>query len=118
MCVRLAWTVVGALLLCGCATMNYSSPRPASEVSQCIAAGWRKVPGSGWELPVSVTKPGDYYFVDVVLVRDFPTFLPIHSMWAKVRDTQSGSATQYRRNLQISHKRIDRVVVACQSGTD
>ena len=98
--------------------MTYTSNRSALEVSECIANGWRKVPSSGLELPVSLTKSEDYYLVDVVLVRDFPTFIPIHSAWAKVRDSSAGSTTQYHQNFQISHEKIDRVVVECQGEKD
>jgi hypothetical protein len=102
----------------GCTTMTYTSQKPAAVVSDCIASGWRKVPSSGLEVPVSLAKTDDYYFVDVVLVRDFPTFLPIYSIWAKVRPSSpgdtAGSSTVYRRNFQISHEEIDRVVKECQ----
>ncbi len=115
---RIACLVVALLLLSGCPTMTYRSNRSALEVSQCIADGWRRVPGSGWELPVSLTKSDDYYSVDVVLVQDFPTFIPIHSAWAKMWDSAAGSTTKYHRNLQISHEKIDRVVVECQGKKD
>ncbi|HET7765041.1 MAG TPA: hypothetical protein VFK92_08115 [Burkholderiales bacterium] len=110
--------MIAALTTVGCTTTNYASPKPALAVSDCIAVGWRKVPDSGVELPVSLTKTDDYYFVDVVLVRDFPTFLPIHSIWAKVRPDSpgdnGGSSTEYRRNFQVTHEKIDRVVQECQ----
>ena len=61
-----------------------------------------------------MTETRDYSFVEVVLVRDFPTLLPIRSVWAKVRPAVTGSTTQYRRNLQIWHKRLDAVVAGCQ----
>jgi hypothetical protein len=67
---------------------------------------------------VSLTKSNEYYFVDVVLVRDFPTFTPIHSIWAKVRPSSpvegGGSSTEYRRNFQVMHEKIDQVVKECQ----
>ncbi len=115
---RIACLVVALPVLSGCATMTYTSDRSALEVSQCIADGWRRVPSSGWELPVSLTKSEDHFFVDVVLVQDFPTFIPTHSMRAKVWDSSAGSTTTYHRNLQISHKKIDRVVVECQGKED
>lgn len=102
-------------VLSGCTTMTYTSQESAQKVSDCIAIGWRKVTSSGKELPVSLTKEKDYYFVEVVL----PTlFIPIHSIWAKVRplsaDLSDGSITEYRRNLQIRHEKIDDVVESCQ----
>lgn len=106
------------LLFAGCSTVTYTSQKPAVEVSQCIANGWRDVSGSGVKMPVTLTKSRDYYFIDVVMVRDFPSNLPLRSMWAKVRPSQpddtSGSSTEYRQNLQVSHGRIDRVVKECQ----
>jgi len=106
------------LTVSGCATMTYTSHRSAEEVSTCIANGWRDVPSSGIQLPVSLTREADYYLVDVVLVRDFPTSVVFHSIWAKVRPATTappgGSTTEYRRNLQILHENIDRVVVTCQ----
>lgn len=115
---RAIFVITVMLMVSGCTTLTYTSHRPAREVSDCIAKGWRKVPSSGMEVPVTLTLEKDYYFVDVVLVRDFPTFLPIHSIWAKVRPsasgTETGSTTEYRRNFQIMHKRIDGVVETCQ----
>jgi hypothetical protein len=74
------------------------------------------------ELPVTLIEEKDFYFVDMVLVRDIPTFLPIHSIWAKVRPSSSapeaGSTTEYRRNFQITHKKIDGVVETCQEGVE
>ena len=102
------------MLLSGCSTVSYTSSRSAPEVAECIASGWRTVPNSGYEVPVTLKKLRDYYMVDVVLVRDFPTFLPLRSIWAKVREAPTGSSTTYRRNLQISDKKIDRVVSDCQ----
>ncbi len=115
---RIAFLVVAWRIPPGCATMTYTSTRSALEVSECIADGWRRVPSSGLELPVSRTRSEDHYFVDVVLVQDFPTFIPIHSAWAKVWDSASGSTTKYHRNLQLSHEKIDRVVVECQGKKD
>jgi len=106
------------LLMPACASMTYTSKQPAETVANCIANGWRKVPDSGYEIPVSLTRTESYYFVDVVLVRDFPTGTPLHSIWAKVSPgapgTASGSTTEYQRNFQIKHQKIDRVVKDCQ----
>ena len=102
--------------------MTYQSQHSAEAVSDCIARGWRKVPDSGIELPVSLTKDKDYYVVDVVLVRDFPTFMPFHSMLARVRplsaDVSGGSMTEYHRNFQIWHQKIDGVVIRCQENPE
>jgi hypothetical protein len=102
----------------GCATVNYTSQKPAALVSECIANGWRKVPESNAELPVTLIQTSDYYFVDVELVQDFPIYLPMHSIWAKVWPSPPGevvdSHTEYRRNIQIKHEKIDRVVKECQ----
>lgn len=115
---RNAVALIFTLMATGCTTMTYHSEKPADVVSSCIASGWRRVPGPEVELPVSLTRTDEYYYVDVVLVRDFPTFIPIHSMWAKVRSgspgNPSGSSTEYRRNLQIKHEKIDLVVEECQ----
>lgn len=115
---RNTFVLISVLMISSCATVRYTSQKPAATVSNCIASGWREVPSSGVEVPVSLTKTDGYYFVDVVLVRDFPTFLPVHSIWAKVRsgapDSPSGSSTEYRRNFQITHEKIDRVVKECQ----
>jgi hypothetical protein len=98
--------------------MTYTSQNSADVVSGCIESGWRAVPSSGVQMPVTRTKNDDYYFVDVVIVRDFPTVMPIHSIWAKVRPGDGGwtggSSTEYRRNFQIWHQKIDKVVVECQ----
>jgi hypothetical protein len=114
--VRIPCLLIILSVLSGCATITYTSQESAQEVSACIAREWGKVASSG--LPVSLTKEKDYYFVDVVLVGDFPTFMPIHSVWAKVRplsvDSSGGSTTEYRRNFQIWHKKIDSVVEICQ----
>ena len=115
---RITYWLGAALLTAGCTTTTYTSQKSAEMVSDCIANGWRKAPSSGVELPVSLTHESEYYFVDVVLVRDFPTFLPIHSIWAKVRPNPignpAGSSTEYRRNFQITHEKIDQVVKECQ----
>jgi len=115
---RIACYLIAILMSAGCTTMSYSSQKSAAVVSACIANGWRKVPSSEIEVPVSLTETSEYYFVDVVLVRDFPTFTPIHSIWAKVRPGSpaegGGSSTEYRRNFQVMHEKIDRVVKECQ----
>ena len=107
-----------ALLTSGCATITYRSPKSAAVVAECIATGWRKVARSGLELPVSWTWSGDHHRVDITLARDFPTYLPLRSCWAKIKPDSpgdaGGSSTEYRRNCQISHGRIDRVVEDCQ----
>jgi len=112
-----AW-LIPALLTAGCATTAYRSPKSAAVVAECIATGWRKVASSGLEVPVSSIWSGDHYFVDVTLWRDFPTYLPIRSCWAKIKPDAAGeaagSSTEYRRNFQIAHDRIDRVVKDCQ----
>ena len=104
----------------GCVTTHYASQNSAEEVSRCIAAGWRTVSsvGSRVEMPVTLTREEDYFLVDVVMLRDFPTGTPVHSIWAKVRPSPggapAGSTTEYRRNFQIWHEKIDDVVSACQ----
>ena len=116
--VRIALCVIVVLMLVGCTTMTYTSRKSAEAVSECIASGWRGVSASNVEVPVSLTKANEYYRVDVVLARDFPTFLSIHSIWAKVRpktpEQGTGSSTEYRRNFQVMHAKIDRVVRECQ----
>jgi len=115
---RRACLLIILSIVSGCTTTTYTSRNSAEGVSTCIAEGWRGTPSSGIKLPVSLTKEPDYYFVDVVLVRDFPTFIPFHSIWVKVRplttDPLGGSTTEYRRNFQIMHKKIDKVVATCQ----
>lgn len=115
---RIACLLFTLLVLPACATMTYTSSRSALDVSGCIAGGWRTVSSSGHEMPVSLSSAEDYYFVDAILVRDFPTFIPTHSMWAKVWDSPTGSVTEYRRNFQIWHGKIDRVVMECQGIKD
>lgn len=65
-----------------------------------------------------MTAHDDYYLVDVALARDFPTGIPIHSIRAKVSPAngngEAGSSTEYRRDFQMSHQEIDKVVVDCQ----
>lgn len=108
------------MLISGCATMNYSSSLAAAEVSECIAAGWRKSARSGAKVPVSLTKTEQYYFVGVELHPTFPspvvtgTEHPFYAVWAEVRDAPLGSSTRYHRAYQFTHGVIDRVVVDCQ----
>jgi len=116
--VRHAVVVVIALVVAGCTTLTYTSSKAPEAVSECIASGWKVVANSGAEVPVSLTKTDQYYLVDVVLVRDLPTRISMHSTWAKVRPSangsSAGSSTEYRRNFQIWHEKIDRVVRECQ----
>jgi hypothetical protein len=119
MYMRIALLLV-ALILSGCATMTYTSNRLASDVSECIASGWRKSPFSGYELPVSLIKTEEYYFVDVELHPTYPSPIvagfkhPFYFVWAEVSESPFGSTTQYHRAYQIMRAVIDRVVVACQ----
>lgn len=117
---KLAQVVVLLGFLTSCATMTYTSNRPASDVSECIANGWRKSPSSGYTAPVSLTRKEKYYFVGVELHPTIPSpvvtgaehsFFPV---WAEVSDSPSGSKTRYHRSYQITHDVIDRVVVECQ----
>ena len=108
------------LLLAGCSTMTYSSGKPAREVSECIAGGWRQSAHSGLQAPVSLTRMAEYYFVAVELHPMFPSPLvtgsrhPFHPVWAEVRESPSGSGTTYHRAYQIMHEKIDRIVAECQ----
>lgn len=110
--------LVATSFMFGCTTMKFTSQKPPNVVAECIAAGWRGVPVSGIKIPVTVTNTPDYYFVEIILVRDFPTGIPLHSAWAKVRSNPPGdiniSNTEYRCFFQLTHKRLDRVVVECQ----
>jgi hypothetical protein len=117
---RFVLLLVALILFSGCATMTYTSNRPASDVSECIANGWRKSPHSGSEIPVSVTKSEEYYFVGVGLHSLQPNLAvtgtkhPQVAVWAEVSDSSSGSTTEYHRAYQIMHGVIDSVVVECQ----
>lgn len=115
---RFACFLFVALMTTGCTTFNYASQKPAALVSECIANGWRKVPDSKAQLPVTLTQTTDYYYVEVVLARDFPTFLPLPSIWSRVSPNPPGEAigshTEYRRNFQLKHEKIDQVVKECQ----
>jgi len=64
--VRVAIALIAALMISGCTAMTYQSDKPAEVVSSCIADGWKKVPSSGFELPITLTKTENYYFVDVI----------------------------------------------------
>ena len=100
--------------------MNFTSAGSAETVSACIAAGWRKSPSSGIEVPVSLTKMEKYYFVGVELHPTFPSLVttgkdhPFYPLWAEVTWTENGSSTRYHRAYQFTNKTIDRVVVECQ----
>jgi hypothetical protein len=116
---RWGLSIIALILASGCATVTYNSDRPASVVSECIAAGWKKSPKSGYVLPVSLTKLEQYYFVGVELHYCFSPLPmgkkhPTHPVWAEVRESASGSVTEYHRAYQIKHERIDRVVQECQ----
>jgi len=117
---RLVSLLLIVLFLPACATMTYTSERSARDVSECIAKGWRISPRSGYELPVSLTKFEEYYFVGVELHPTFPSPIvtgakhPFHAVWAEVSNVPSGSTTEYHRAYQVMHDVIDRVVVDCQ----
>jgi hypothetical protein len=120
---RIVPLLIALALLLGCATNIYTSNRPALDISECIAGGWRKAPRSGYEVPVSLTKSDEYYFVGVELHPTFPSLVvtgtehPFYAVWAEVRESPSGSKTKYHRAYQITHEVIDRVVVECQGTT-
>jgi len=116
-------TLSAVMLVSGCSTTNHISGHPAAEVSECIAAGWRKAPRSGVEAPVSLTKTEQYYFVGVELHPTFGRYgspvvtgvdHPSYAVWAEIRDVPPGSSTRYHRAYQFTHGTIDRVVVECQ----
>lgn len=115
------WTVLifAFTMLIGCSTLHYASNRSAIDVAECIAAGWKKAPKSGYELPVSLEKKDEYYFVGVEL-RNWFGPLPTGSkhgtypVWAEVSETKGGSTTEYHRAYQITHGTIDRIVKECQ----
>jgi hypothetical protein len=109
-------------MLSGCATLHYASNRPAIDVAECIVAGWKKAPRSGYELPVSLEKKDESYFVGVELRNCFSP-LPTgtkhgtYPVWAEVNETKEGSTTEYHRAYQIMHAAIDRIVKECQSAS-
>lgn len=114
------WTLLifAFTMLTGCTTLHYASDRPALDVAECIAAGWKKAPKSGYELPVSLEKKDEYYFVGVEL-RSWFGPLPTgakHSypIWAEVSEKMGGSTIEYHRAYQITHGTIDRIVKECQ----
>lgn len=117
-------TLCAMTLFGGCATKNYNSSHSAIEVSECIAAGWRKSAFSGVEVPVSITRTEQCFFVGVGLHPTFPSLVitgtehPFYAVWAEVRDADQGSSTKYHRAYQFSHGVIDRVVDDCQSGKE
>lgn len=112
--------LVALALLPACATTTYTSNRAAPDVSECIASGWRISPRSGYQVPVSLTRSEDYYFVAVELPPTFNSPLvtgarhPLHAVWAEVREQGTGSKTEYRRAYQLTHEVIDHVVKDCQ----
>jgi hypothetical protein len=107
-------------LLPGCATFKYTSSRPKLEVAECIEAGWKSVPAWGGNLPVSLTVFVDYYFVSAGFSPSMGvppitnTKHPFEYLWAEVRDSVSGSTTEYHRAFQALQEKLDRVVVECQ----
>jgi hypothetical protein len=113
--------LLSLVLLGACATMSYASLRPAPEVANCIAEGWRHAPRSGFVAPVSVANRADYIFVAVELPLPFNSPLlmglshPAQAVWAEVAPTAQGSRTRYHRAYQITHRIIDGVVVECQA---
>ena len=115
------WTLLiyALIMSSGCTTLHYASNRPALDVAECIAAGWKKAPKSGYELPVSLETKGEHYFVGVEL-RNWYGPLPTgtkHStypVWSEVSETEGGSTTEYHRAYQIIHGTIDRIVKECQ----
>lgn len=117
---KIIFAIVAPVLLTGCTTMTYTSNRSASDVSDCIAYGWRKSPHSGYSVPVSLTKFENYYFVGVELHPTFPSVVvsgakhPFYAVWAEVSESPRGSITEYHRAYQITHDVIDRVVLECQ----
>jgi len=111
--------LVMLLVLSGCTTLTLTSERAPLGVAECVAAGWRKSGITSLEVPVSLTKNDDVYFVGVELGYPFnpiPLGLehPTYAVWAEVSATDSGSQTKYHRAMQIVHKRIDSVVQDCQ----
>lgn len=126
-------------MLSGCAsvTVNYTSAKPKTEVSECITSGWIKSPSSGFEAPVIHDELVDFDFVAFAL--GIPHLIPKSpytigspyelvsqirgnehvgfSVWAEVRDSATGSTTVYHRENQMMHSRIDSVVVNCQGET-
>ncbi len=117
---RMVFLLAAVVVVAGCATMTYTSNRPAADVAERIANGWRKSPRSGYEAPVSLTKTEEYYFVGVELHPTFPSLVvtgskhPLYAVWAEVSDSPSGSIIEYHRAYQVMHDVIDRVVVECQ----
>jgi len=113
--------VVVLLSAVACVTRNYQSEQPPGVVSSCIARGWRGAGASGYGVPISVEELENGYLVALALAA--PPFSPVifglkhprHSVWAEVTEAPQGSMTEYHRAFQITHARIDRVVVECQT---
>jgi len=106
--------------LTGCATMHYTSHLPASEVSSCIASGWGNAPRSGIQAPIELSDAEPCYFVTFGLYPTFPSPIifgtkhPFNAVWVEVCPSPGGSATEYHRAMQFTHKIIDGVVERCQ----
>lgn len=117
---RLRRIIIAILLIpAGCSTFTYKSERSAFGVAECIAGHWRKSGATSIEVPVSLTKTDNTYFVGVELgyvLNPIPLGWehPGYAVWAEVRDSGSGSETKYHRALQIMHGKIDRAVRECQ----
>lgn len=112
--------VVIVLFLPGCSTVTYNSKRPPQEVADCISMRWTNSPSSGYKAPISNEKQEQGYFVAFALGRPFfsPIIFgnkhPLYPVWAEVKESPSGSTTEYHRAFQIWHKNIDRAVEECQ----
>ena len=108
-------------LLPGCATVNYTSARPKSEVAKCIEDGWKSLTSWGSNLPVSLENLGDHYFIRAGfhpsggLATVTNTKHPQDYLWVEVRGSGSGSATEYHRVFQAQlQEELDRIVMKCQ----
>jgi len=119
---RMYWIlVIIALIASGCSTVTHNSRRPPLEVADCITMGWTNSPSSGYKAPISIEGQEQGYFVAFDLGR--PLFSPIifglkhplYPVWAEVKESPSGSTTEYHRAFQIWHKKIDRAVEDCQT---
>lgn len=113
--IRIPIWILWIASITGCTTYSYTSPRSKLDVSECIAKGWEKVPASGYELTAFITDFTEYYFVAI----EFPS-IPSdgkhseYDVWSEIRDSDSGSKTEYHRAFQIFHERLDQVVMDCQ----
>lgn len=106
--------------LCGCSTQTYRSDLPSEVVAPCIARGWKTSGASGFTVPISTTKTDTGYLVQFITFTPWPSsplLVPVSPVWAKVTDAAPGSTTEYHREMQFTHARIDAAVTACQSGT-